>query len=160
MIKNWKLFKESLNEFNHKFFKDFGFTYQYIYDKLIEQIGDESWVEDEIQYYFNNLEDLYKNGGKVFRLVFLNDIDDLDSENLGNHWTGDPSNLSRFSDMLGENELRTGDNPFIIEATINPKEIDIKSSINQFLELPYECEINLLKNPDKFKIYNYSDLSL
>jgi hypothetical protein len=62
--------------------------------------------------------------------------------------------------MLGENELRTGDNPFIIEATINRKEIDIKSSINQFLELPYECEINLLKNPNKFNIYNYSDLSL
>ena len=79
---------------------------------------------------------------------------DINSKKLGKHWVMDTGVLSRFEHGLesGAKENRPNSKPFLIIGEIDPGQIDIKSSIGQFLALPQENEINLKYQPKKFTI--------
>ena len=79
------------------------------------------------------------------------------TKKLGQHWIMDIGVLDRFQSGLesGAKENRPDSKPFLIEAEIEPGQIDLSSSLGQFLALPQENEINLKYQPKKFKIENW-----
>lgn len=111
-------------------------------------------AKDEVNYYVEGIFNLYDNGGEVYRLLFLNNESDLDTDNLGEHWILDPGTLDRFYHGLSSGDTK-GDKPYLITAKIEPKQIDLKSSVEQFIQLPSENEINLLYQPVNYKIEEY-----
>jgi hypothetical protein len=128
-------------------------------------------ITQKIKYEFNSLEDakvevdiyidsilnLQKSGGKVYRLIWLNKKSDLNTKKLGQHWIMDIGVLDRFQSGLesGAKENRPDSKPFLIEAEIEPGQIDLSSSLGQFLAIPQENEINLKYQPKKFKIVKW-----
>ena len=117
-------------------------------------------IEDakfEVDIYIDSITNLQKLGGKVYRLVWLNKKSDLKTKKLGRHWVMDTGVLDRFQSGLesGAKENRPNSKPFLIEAEIEPGQIDLSSSLGQFLALPQENEINLKYQPKKFKIVKW-----
>lgn len=108
----------------------------------------------EVDIYIDSIINLQKSGGKVYRLVWLNKKSDLNVKKLGDYWVMDTGVLDRFESGLesGAKENKPDSKPFLIEGEVEPGQIDLGSSLGQFLALPQENEINLKYQPKKFKI--------
>jgi len=146
-------FKDFLNEDN-----DSQFLSNIDKEELIDKIkpefnGDYDDSKLEVDDYIDRVEELYNNGGEVYRLVFLNKKEDLNTKDLGEHWTIDIGVFGRFFNSLESG--RKGKFPFLITAQIEPKQIDVKNSVETFLQLPQENEILLKYPPKEYKIKKY-----
>lgn len=126
-------------------------------EELAQKIKPEfSSIEDareEVDIYIDCLTHLNKKGGKVYRLVWLKSKDNL-KKNLGKHWVMDIGVFDRFYHGIKNGE--DGYKPYLITAKIEPNQIDIEDSINTFIQLPQENEVNLKNNPIKFKIEKWT----
>ena len=144
-MKHLKRFNENFNNEIDK---------EEIINKVKFEFNDIEDAEDEVNYYIDSLIDLYNNGGKIYRLVFLDNIEDLRKDDLGKHWVIDPGVFSRFEEgLVGTAE---GETPYLITANIEPKQIDIEESISSFIALPLENEINLKYNPTDYSLAIWS----
>lgn len=144
-MKHLKRFNENFNNQINK---------EEIINKVKFEFNDLEDAEDEVNYYVDLLTDLYNNGGQIYRLVFLDNPDDLRDDDLGKHWIMDTGVLDRFQEgLLGTAE---GETPYLITANIEPKQIDIEESLNSFIALPLENEINLKYNPTDYSITTWS----
>lgn len=122
--------------------------------RFISEFGDQERAEEELQWYSNAIEDLNKNGGEIYRLVFLDDLSDLNIEDLGEHWCVEESQLSNFYETLsGEH---TG-KPYLITGYLKPGQVNVEMSYATFEQLPNELEVNLLSDPEKYEIKPYKD---
>jgi len=68
--------------------------------------GDEG-VKQAISRYKKTVEDIYKNGGLIYRIIFANKKEDINLDNLGAHWTiyGDKEHISNLEADLAEEML-------------------------------------------------------
>lgn len=112
----------------------------------------ESAIED-LKFYSDTLDKLNKDGGEVYRLVFLENISDLDTSNLGHHWCLELSQLSNFYNSL-DDQIGL---PYLITGYLEPNQIDLKSSFSIYEELPHELEVNLLSDPIRYNIEPYKN---
>ena len=90
-MKHLKRFNENFNNLIDK---------EEIINKVKFEFNDLEDAEDEVNYYVNLLTDLYNNGGQIYRLVFLDNPDDLREDDLGKHWimdTGVLDSMRRFA---------------------------------------------------------------
>lgn len=142
---------KKFNEYNSNFNMLLGYTKDELVELISGEFTDKEDAFDEVDYYVDLLEDLYNNGGIVYRLVFLNKKSDLNSDFLGKHWILDPATLDRFYNGLQSGET-IGKIPYLITANINKNQIDVKSSIESFIQLPLENEINLNYDPKSYII--------
>ena len=147
------LFKmKHLKRFNEKFNNQI--NKEEIINKVKFEFNDLEDAEDEVNYYVDLLTDLYNNGGEIYRLVFLDNPDDLREDDLGKHWLMDTAVLDRFQEgLLG---TAKGETPYLITANIEPKQIDIEESLSSFIALPLENEINLKYNPTDYSLTTWS----
>jgi len=120
--------------------------------RFISEFEDGDRAEEEWEYYNNMIKTLNKKGGEVYRLVFLDNISDLDDKELGEHWCLEFDQLSNFYDSLEETE---GELPYIIKGYLKPNQIDTNKSIETFKQLPHELEVNLKGEPFKFEVGAY-----
>lgn len=120
--------------------------------RFIGEFEDEDRAEEEWEWYNNMIKDLNKNGGEVYRLVFLDNISDLDDKELGEHWCLEFDQLSIFYDSL---EGAEGELPYLIKGYLKPNQIDVDKSIETSKELPHELEVNLKGEPFKFEVSAY-----
>ena len=133
-------------------------------EEIIQKIKNEfNSLEDakfEVDCYVDSILNLQKSGGKVYRLVWLDKKSDLNTKKLGKHWVMDTGVLDRFESGLesGAKENRPDSKPFLIEAEVEPGQIDLNGSLSQFYALPQENEINLNYQPKKFKIKKWKHL--
>ena len=76
--------------------------------------------------YFYGSDTVYKNGGEIYRIVFLDSIEEYDHELGGSHWTVDKANFDSFAHNLkghyGDKKKYT----FLITAKTPPRNISIK----------------------------------
>lgn len=116
-------------------------------------------ANDVATYYYDTVEDIDDNGGDVYRLMFLNDIEDLRVNNLGESWSIDKNHFSEFAHKLHRNFVLDTDDkdeqlkrmsmtPYLITATLDPNKIDWEKSIDIFSYMYYyEYEVILNSNP-------------
>lgn len=147
---------------------------RWTYDKIVNDVNksfsDETRSKEDVDFYLTELEKLQKNGGLIYRIVFLYDINKFDKDKIGEHWTIDIYNIDNIADSLKDgamefdefdefDELYSDGNsvkkPYLITAKIAPQSINLDWSISQFTELPYELEVNLSNQPIDYKIEEY-----
>jgi hypothetical protein len=123
----------------------------YLEDLKLNTNWDDERAKEDLDYYINIVSKLQKDGGKIYRLVWLFDEKGLNTENLGYHWNID-GDFDNFYNSLENRETDEDGNerkPFLIIAKINPNSINIDDSFSYYTELPTELEINLIKPPIK-----------
>lgn len=82
---------------------------------------------------------------KIWRGLFLNNIEELDIESFGIHWTKDwnyPNSIEFFNHNISEN-TRRGNKLFIFEAEIEDCMIDFERTIISNRDYASESEITL-----------------
>jgi hypothetical protein len=128
-----------------QFVEEFGHKYEIILQKCENSFNDDA--QTEVDWYINELMNLYYNGGQVYRIVSLKNKKKLDN-NLGNHWTTDEGMFDRiYGNILPENlKLK----PYVVTAYIKPKSVNVEGSLNAFEELPEEGEIYIDDNVAQF----------
>lgn len=128
--------------------------YEEYLDALIDEFGDEETAKLDLDSYIITIEKLQKKGGFIYRLVFLDDISDLNDNYLGDHWNID-SNFDNFYNSLRD-EYGIDKKPFLIIAKIPPNNIEIDDSFSYYTELPLEREINIKNQPIDYKIIPFA----
>ena len=122
---------------------------KYSSEKELEDLQDDGFdtIEDycihKLDNHINLLNNYWNNGGELYRLVFT---DDVNTENLGNHWTHSYDVLELIND-----ELRIEGESKIIEGIIKPHSIDIKQSLELFYWNSEQEEI-YVSNPENISI--------
>ena len=121
--------------------------------KLINNYGNKKRAKESLDDYLYDINNLQSNGGTLYRLVFLENIKDLRTDDLGEYWTVYKDDISRYYHNI---EVEDEDvKPYLITGEFEKDSIDIESSIGQFVELPDEYEINIKKQPINFTIKPY-----
>jgi hypothetical protein len=149
VIKDGKTLEEFLNESKIAKFENFEFE---IDRQFLGEFSSEEDAKEDLEYYKNQINYLQKNGGKIYRLVFLKNISDLDTDNLGEHWTLERDQLSNFYYSLNSDMDKK---PYLITGYINSNSIDEEYSYSAYKQLPHELEVNLKKPPYKYEISPY-----
>ena len=102
--------------------------------------------ESELDGYITGLDNLNKNGGKIYRVVFANSPEEVRIKDLNHHWTWDSGQIDYFIDTLWSNYGRDKQHAYVIEATVPPNslsnyDVDIEGN-------PEEQEVNIAANHD------------
>lgn len=145
MITKFKNFK--LDIISDKEYKDWLEILDQHYDDLPTS-------ELELSWYLRKVQQLQKEGGTIYRLVFLNDKKDLNVTQLGHHWTIKNEFNHLYNELYDELEDK-GKSPYIIIAEIEPDSIHVDYSLEYFTELPEEYEVTLKKQPVAFKLKSF-----
>lgn len=120
--------------------------------ELKEDVLNLYFDEDDFQAHLDNKINELKNMEdkvKLNRVIFVNDLKDINLNELGKHWTMDKSTFdSEFLNYLKYecNGEEIKGKPFIISATFDKSDIDYKMTINQYMLNPNENEIFIKKN--------------
>jgi hypothetical protein len=129
-----------------QFVEEFGHKYEVILQKCENSFHDDA--QNEVDWYINELMNLYINGGEVYRIVSLKNKKKIDDNNLGNHWTSDEGMFDRiYGNILPENPKLK---PYVITAYVKPKSVNVEGSLSAFEELPEEGEIYIDSNVAQF----------
>ena len=118
---------------------------------------DDNRAKEDLDYYLGKIETLQKNGGLIYRLVWLFSEDELNKDILGYHWNidGDFDNFYNSLETTESNDIGNEKKPFLIIAKTKPGNIKLSDSISYYTELPTELEINLEEDPLDYKIIPY-----
>lgn len=120
------------------------------------EFSDENDAIKDLEYYTNMIDDLQKNGGTVYRLIFLEDVSDLNTDDLGEHWCLEYTQLSNFYDSLSS-DMNDDMSPYCITGHLKPGQVDENQSYESYEELPHELEVNLISDPEKYELKIYRD---
>lgn len=125
--------------------------------QFVNYYGNEERAKEQLDYYKRDVDALIKNGGKVYRAVYADSVEQVDLQNPGRHWTTSDANFEdffesgTFYDAYGRDKI-----PFIIEATVAPngvtnEKVDIAGN-------PNESEVNLVSGTTPtFKVFEYDN---
>lgn len=106
---------------------DYIITHDDIYtkyrDKISKHFGEftEETV-DQTLYHLCDLERLYKNGGTVYRVIWLEDIKDFNKDEFGPHWVLHPDDINTIIYLFSGYPEYKG-SPYVITAYAPPKTI-------------------------------------
>jgi hypothetical protein len=81
----------------------------------------------------------------IYRLIKLNSINDLDLTNIGKHWSFEESGVGAYGEQHPKRGMMSTGEPFVLEAEVNPKDIDWIYGFNSFIwygEDQWECALN------------------
>jgi len=95
---------------------------------------------------------------RLFRVVFIEESESINEEDLGRHWTNyeldedDIDTIRRTVDSQGE--------PYIIVADFNKSDIDVLCTLRTQILYPHENEFHIKKGikPISYRIYKFSDI--
>ena len=109
--------------------------------------------EDDLNEHFEDIVttlDYLNDEVELHRIIFLKDISELNSAELGCHWVQDISVIQdeSFQEYLQHqcNGETIEGTPFIISAKFKASEVQLEITINQFMLNPHEEEITLKYN--------------
>lgn len=124
----------------------------YLYDN-------DELAEEKFFNLVDVLKKYQKQGGEIYRVIFVKDESDINYDNLGIHWSYNFQNLKEIADDLkylffSENNLTKNEDEmnkyktFIITGKIESDSIDIEETLNTFYVNPNEDELWLKSNAD------------
>ena len=123
-------------------------------DKIIKHFGE--YNDDTINnslWTLYDIENLYNNGGYIYRVIWLKHEKDFDKNKLGNHWLSNKGDIQNIVDLFTLRDDVKG-NPYYIKAYTPPKNVSIPYDYFNNLEENEVLVINdkILKNIEIFKI--------
>ena len=125
-------------------------------DKAIEDIVNRNKDFDEYQFdtaktALLNLQDVLKNNNTLtlYRVLSVNDVSDINTSNLGNHYTLSLDNLDDVTLYdIGIDETKK---LYSVKVTSLIDNINLQETINAHVNYPFEQEV-FLDNSDNIKI--------
>jgi hypothetical protein len=126
----------------------------------IEKVAPDYEVDGKeyLDRYLSKLNDLYLNGGKLYRHLFLQTGEKINKNNLGPHWTYDFDTFTNIKDelMLYHDNI---DNEYEAYVYAPPKTIDPKISFSYFMKYPEQKEIHITtEQQPKIKIIDIKEV--
>jgi len=117
----------------------------------------ESYYGDFTEDTINNalwtlydIQQLYDKGGIIYRIIFLNEGEELNEDNLGHHWLPDKGDTDNIVDIWRWRDDMKG-TPYVITANTPPKNVTIADDYFANLE---EHEV-LVKDPKKLELISF-----
>lgn len=94
----------------------------------------------------------------MYRIVFLDNLKDLNYETVGSHYSLNKENLidSMYSKLI---DSAYGETPYLLTVKLDKKLIDVDKTISNNILYPNEEEITIIDNGSKVKILNIEKLS-
>jgi len=131
--------------------------FDYLEDLKTNTDWDDERAKEDLDYYLDIVGNLIKNGGQIYRIVWLFSESDLNDDDLGEHWTIDPDFGNFYGNLENEEEDDDGNTskPYLIIAKIEPNNINLDDSLSYYTELPNELEINIINQPIEYKIIEF-----
>lgn len=119
--------------------------------------GDEELAEEKFFNLVDVLKKYQKQGGEIYRILFLKDESDINYNKLGIHWSYDKENLKIIADDLKylfftENNLTKNQDEmnkyktYLITGSIGNNSVDIEETLETFYVNPNENELWLKKD--------------
>ena len=100
---------------------------------------------DRIESYVDKYNKLKKeNEVKIYRLVKLDSISDLDINEIGKHWSFEKSGVGSYGGMHPKRDMEKTGKPYVLTAIISPKDIDWVYGFSSFIwygEDQWECAL-------------------
>lgn len=163
IIKEWLQEQNYITEYNQydSFLSDYETAKKYAYDNIddVAEVFDayeknpdnlhisyayENYIDLIDQYHdkYNELRD--KNEVTIYRLIKLNDIANLDTNNIGKHWSFEKEGVGAFGEQHPNRQEMTTGKPYILTGVVNPQDIDWIYSFHSFIyygEDQWECSL-------------------
>lgn len=116
------------------------------------------YLDDMLEYY-NGLDDIIT----LYRVIFLENKEDLDESFLGNHWTPEKHLMTDKDWLKRIREVNDSSynekEEYIIEAEFYKSDVNWEWTIHTNISFPYEEEImiNDNKNPIRYEVYSIEE---
>jgi hypothetical protein len=114
-------------------------------DNLLGYLYEMGFENDDAMYELNNITDFYDNLPNtliLYRIVFADSEDEIDTQYPGNHYSMNKKNLiDSHYNSLRDNSY--GSNPFVIKVKVQKQLIDFYESIKNNILYPNEEEVTL-----------------
>lgn len=112
-----------------------------------EYLEEQELFESEVIDPIKRIVHAYNKGGIFYRIVFLNDISELNKDYLGMYWIGDTSQFFEGGISYIEDESgQRGKHGYIIKAKIPPYIVNCQESFIANMTLIEEVEIRVLQD--------------
>lgn len=120
-------------------------------------------TREDAKEYLDSMIKHYKSMGNtinLYRVIFVEDKGDIDSDNLGEHWT--------HKEVIDTDWLRkikeTNDTPdyfktYVIEGHFKMSDINWDYTLHTNMQFPNEEEITVKENPFNYKIYTLEEFN-
>ncbi len=131
--------------------------YQSELDSFNDYYGDEETAKDNLDDYLSTVKDLYNNGGLLYRGLYADNVESINIDKLGEHFTiFDWAVRDILSNSIFKNSFNKGyDKTFVVTIKTPPENISI---INVDLDgNPEEFEVNII-NSSIIKIVDIKEL--
>ena len=122
-------------------------------------------LQENLENSYDELKNLIRNNTiKAYRLLNVDDINDIDKNNLGKHFTTDKENTTSddFLEKIGVIDFEGNYNYkkfFVVEVETNINNIDWYKTFNNRINYYGEDEINFI-NDKELKIINIEEIDL
>ena len=114
-------------------------------DNLLGYLYEMGFENDDAMYELNNITDFYDNLPEtltLYRIVFADSEDEIDTQYPGNHYSMNKKNLmdSHYGSLR---DSSYGENPYMIKVKVQKQLIDFYESIKNNILYPNEQEVTL-----------------
>lgn len=122
-------------------------------DKIAQYYGE--YTEDTIQnalWTLYDIQRLHKNGGYIYRVIWLKNEEDFDINKLGHHWVANKSDAENIAELFTWRDEPEG-KPYFIKAYTPPENVTIANDYFNNLDEQEVLVINptILENVELFK---------
>ena len=116
-------------------------------------------AQDQLNTLINHYDNL-QNKLTLYRIIYLNDPNDLNKNNIGKHYSENKQDLiNNHYDRGSLYGNQQGEYAYLITIETNKTNIDIEKSIENNILYPHEQEITLLNdNPNHIKLMKIKKL--
>ena len=112
----------------------------------INYYGSDNTANWELELYESEVEDLIENGGNIYRVLFIDNLSEVNLKDMGNHWTTSRNNVIDVAEINQQYYGKNKQKVIVIEGYVEPNSItiegvDIKGN-------PHEKEVNIINGKD------------
>jgi len=111
-------------------------------------------AEDELEYHIKWFKSL-PNELTLYRMIYVDNKDDINMKEPGSHYSMDKENLVNFHDYA----IGIGDEKYLLTVVANKSLIDAQATISNNILYPNEKEITLNKRGRGVKIVKIDKIS-
>ena len=108
--------------------------------------GSDDTANWELESYESEVEDLIENGGNIYRVLFVDNLSEVNLKDMGNHWTTSRNNVIDVAEINRQYYGKNKQKVIVIEGYVEPNSItiegvDVKGN-------PHEKEVNIINGKD------------
>jgi antitoxin component YwqK of YwqJK toxin-antitoxin module len=108
--------------------------------------GSDDTANWELDSYESEVEDLIENGGNIYRVLFVDNLSEINLKDMGNHWTTSRDNVIDVAEINQQYYGKNKQKVIVIEGYVEPNSItiegvDVKGN-------PHEKEVNIINGKD------------